>query len=31
MHALVGIVATISGEKFISRLHRNTAYFIKAY
>jgi len=29
MHALVSIVATISGEKFISRLHRNTAYFIK--
>jgi hypothetical protein len=29
MRALVGIVTTISGEKFISRLHGNTAYFIK--
>jgi hypothetical protein len=29
MRALVGTVATVSGEKFISGLHRNTAYFMK--
>jgi len=29
MRALVGIVATVSGEMFISGLHHNTAYFIK--
>ena len=30
MRTLVSIVATISGEKFISRLHCNTCLFYQA-